>query len=174
MVISKWWKWLMHSPPVWQALTEGLKATTLVPNPLGISSQTHVSCGWKGVLMHKHYNMSIDYYFLCFVTLIGCILFVIVPAWVENYACFSLLLVFLLFIDLTLLVLFLSVLKKIQKPIKIENSLKSLITCIVYISCEFSLVPSYLWRSAFTSLACYVCIYIFVRKSLKTMGDCCK
>ena len=80
----------------------------------------------------------------------------------------------LVFVDFTLFFLFSSVLKKIQKPIKIENSLKSLITCIVYISCEFSLVPSYLWRSAFTSLACYVCIYIFVRKSLKTMGDCCK
>ena len=124
--------------------------------------------------MHKHYNMSIDYYFLCFVTLVGCVLFVIVLAQVENYACFSLLLMFLLFVDLTLLVLFLSVLKKIQKPIKIEKSLKSLITCIVYISCEFSLVPSYLWHSAFTSLACYVCTYIFVGKNLKTMGDCCK
>ena len=45
-------------------------------------------------------------------------------------------------IDLTFLVLFLSVFK-IQKPIKIEKSSKSLITCVVYITWEFSLVPSY-------------------------------
>ena len=32
---------------------------------------------------------------------------------------------------------------KIQKPIKIENSLKSLIACVVYITCEFGLVPLY-------------------------------
>ena len=54
---------------------------------------------------------------------------------------------------------------KIQKPIKIEKSPKSLITCVVYITCEFGLVPSYLWQSAFTSLACYVCTSIFVGKS---------
>ena len=53
-----WWKWLMHSPPIWQASTECLKATTLVPNPIGISPQTHVTCGWRRVLVHKHYNMS--------------------------------------------------------------------------------------------------------------------
>ena len=32
---------------------------------------------------------------------------------------------------------------KIQKPIKIEKSSKSLIVCVVYITCEFGLVPSY-------------------------------
>ena len=53
-----WWGWLMHSPPVWQASTKGLEATTLVPNPIGISPQTHVMCGWRRVLMHKHCNMS--------------------------------------------------------------------------------------------------------------------
>ena len=26
-------------------LTEGLKVTTLIPNPIGISPQTHVMCG---------------------------------------------------------------------------------------------------------------------------------
>ena len=30
---------------VWQTLTEGLKVATLVPNPIGISPQTHVTCG---------------------------------------------------------------------------------------------------------------------------------
>ena len=61
MVISEWWmlwRWLMHSPPVWQASTKGLEATTLVSNLIRISPQMHVTCGWRGVLMHKHYNMS--------------------------------------------------------------------------------------------------------------------
>ena len=80
----------------------------------------------------------------------------------------------LIFVDLTFLVLFFSVFKKIQKPIKIEKSSKSLIACVVYITWEFSLVPSYLWHSAFTSLTCFVCTYIFVGEILKTMGDCCK
>ena len=48
------------------------------------------------------------------------------------------------------------------------------IAYVVFITCEFGLIPSYLWRNAFTNLACYVCIYIFVRKILKTMCDCCK
>ena len=55
-VISEWgmwWRWLMHSPPVWQASLEGLKVITIVPNPLGISPQTQVSCGWRRVHMHK-------------------------------------------------------------------------------------------------------------------------
>ena len=61
MVIPEWWmlwRWLMHSPSIWQVSTKGLEATTLAPNPIRISLQTHVTCGWKGVLMHKHYNMS--------------------------------------------------------------------------------------------------------------------
>ena len=53
-----WWRWLMHSPPVWQASPEGLKVITIVPNPLGISPQTQVWCGWRRVHMLKHYNMS--------------------------------------------------------------------------------------------------------------------
>ena len=48
----------------------------------------------------------------------------------------------LVFIDLTFLVLFLSVFKN-SKTIKIEKSSKSLISCFVYITCEFGLVPSY-------------------------------
>ena len=79
----------------------------------------------------------------------------------------------LVFIDLTFLVLFFSVFKN-SKTIKIEKSSKSLIACFMYITCEFDLVPLYLWCSAFTSLACYICTFIFVGKILKTMGDCCK
>ena len=61
MVISVWWtwgRWSVHSPLAWKASLEGLKILTLVPNPIGISPQMHVMCGWRGVLMHKHYNMS--------------------------------------------------------------------------------------------------------------------
>ena len=59
MVIPEWWmwwKWSMHSPPVWQASPEGLKATILVPNPIGLSPQTHVRVGEKG------YSCMITYY----------------------------------------------------------------------------------------------------------------
>ena len=40
MVISEWWmwwRWLVHSPIAWKASHEGLKALTLVPNPIRIS-----------------------------------------------------------------------------------------------------------------------------------------
>ena len=46
MVIPKWWmwwKWSMHSSPVWQDSLKGLKAITLVPNPIGISPK-HTWC----------------------------------------------------------------------------------------------------------------------------------
>ena len=79
----------------------------------------------------------------------------------------------LVFIDFTFLVLFFSEFKN-SKTIKMEKSSKSLIACFVYITCEFGLVPSYLWRSAFTRLAYFVCTYIFVGEILKTMCDCCK
>ena len=60
MVIPEWWtwwRWLVHSPTTWKVSLEGLKVLTLVPNPIRISPQTHVSWLWR-VLMHKHYNMS--------------------------------------------------------------------------------------------------------------------
>ena len=52
-----------------------------------------------------------------------------------------------LFIDLTFLVLFFSMFKN-SKTIKIEKTSKSLITCFVYITCEFGLVPSYLYEKS--------------------------
>ena len=66
MVIPKWWtwwRWLVHSPTTWKAWHEGLKALTPIPNPIRKSPQTQVTCGWKRVLMHKHYNMSMHQYF---------------------------------------------------------------------------------------------------------------
>ena len=79
----------------------------------------------------------------------------------------------LVVIDLTFLVLFFSVFKN-SKTIKNEKSSKILITCFVCITCEFGLVPLYLWPSAFTSLACFVCTYICVGEILKSMCNCCK
>ena len=53
-----WWRWLVHSPTAWKVSLEGLKVLALVPTPRGISPQMHVTCEWRRVLMHKHYNMS--------------------------------------------------------------------------------------------------------------------
>ena len=36
---------MRHSPHVWQTSTAGLKVTIHIPNPIGISPQTHVTCG---------------------------------------------------------------------------------------------------------------------------------
>ena len=117
MVISEWWtwwRWLVHSPIAWKASHEGLKALTPVPNPIRISPQTQVTCGWKRVLMHKHYNMSMHQYFLCFMTLFGCLLIdyvfwnLCVCFCILSYKLFSLLLLINLFI----------LVSKIQKPHK--------------------------------------------------------
>ena len=48
MVISAWWRWLVHSPPVWQDSPKGLKAITLVPNPIGISPKYTWCVGEEG------------------------------------------------------------------------------------------------------------------------------
>ena len=69
-----WWRWLVHSPTAWKASHECLKALTPIPNPIRKSPKMQVTCGWKRVLMHKHYNMSMPQYFLCFVTLFGCLI----------------------------------------------------------------------------------------------------
>ena len=49
-----WWKWSVLSPHAWKASLRGLKVLTLVPNPVGISPQMHVTCGWRAVLMHDY------------------------------------------------------------------------------------------------------------------------
>ena len=112
-----WWRWLMHSPLAWQASPEGLKALTLVSNSIGISPQTHVTCGWKGVLMHKYYNMSMHQYFLCFVTMLDCMLFASL-SW-KLFA-FVLNVFTLLLFDQS----FLAFMSKIQKHIKSRKSKK--------------------------------------------------
>ena len=78
---------------------------------------------------------------------------------------------------LTLLLCFSFVWVKNPKPHKKWKKIKfkSLIVYVwVHIICEFDLVPSYLWRSAFTKLACYACTSSFLEKILISMCDCCK
>ena len=57
--------------PSWEAFQAVGECTNPVPNPIRISPQTQVTCGWKRVLMHMHYNMSMHQYFLYFVILFG-------------------------------------------------------------------------------------------------------
>ena len=64
-----------------------------------------------------------------------------------------------LFVDLTLLFFFCMSKKnpKTHKKYKISKKFDHLYCVISHV--EFGLVPSYQWRSAYTSLACYVCIF---------------
>ena len=123
MVIPKWWtwwRWLVHSPT---ASHEGLKALTPLPNPIWISPQTQMTCGWKTVLMHKHYNKSMHQYFLCFVTLFGCLLIDYVN-W-NLFVCFCIFFFFFsykLFLMLLLINLFILMGQKSKNHIKNRKS----------------------------------------------------
>ena len=85
----------------------------------------------------------------------------------QFIACFFYKFCFVLvvFVDLTLLVLFFSVFKnsKTHKNWKISKNFDRL--CCVY--------HMWFW-SAFSRLTCFICTYIYVGKILKTMCDCCK
>ena len=109
-----WWRWLVHSPTAWKASHEGLKALTPVPNPIRKSPQMQVTCGWKRVLMHKHYNMSMHQYFLCFVTLVGCLIIDCVGWNLFVYFCILSFIFFNVAFDQS----FPSYVSKIQKPHK--------------------------------------------------------
>ena len=137
MVIPKWWmwwKWLMHSSPAWKASPEGLKALTLIPNPIRISPQTHITYGWRRVLMHKHYNMSMHQYFLCFVTMLGCVLF-------DNlcWKLFVCLFFFKCFYIVAFDQSFLIFVSKIHKHIKSRKSKKFYRHCCVLSQAYFAL-----------------------------------
>ena len=128
MVIPEWrtwWRWLVHSPTAWKASREGLKALTPVPNLIRKSPQTQVTCGWKRVLMHKHYNMSMHQYFICFVTLFGC-LTIDCMGW-NLFVCFCIL--SFIFFMLLLINLFLLICQKSKNHIKSRKS-KSLIDIV--------------------------------------------
>ena len=87
-------------------------------------------------------------------------------------SCISLYALFCFCFDHTLLSLF--CVCKNSKPHKKWKIQKVWSHMFEYMSCEFGLVPSYLWHSAFTSLACFVCTYIFVGEILKSRCDCYK
>ena len=138
-----WWRWLVHSPTAWKASHEGLKALTLVPNPIWKSPQTQVMCGWKRLLMHKHYNMSMHQYFLCFVTLV--VLIIDGMGW-NLFVCFCI----LSFIFLLLLInLFLLMCQKSKNHIKSRKS-KSLIDIVEF--CLKTCFALYLCANGFVHL----------------------
>ena len=87
--------------------------------------------------------LSLDSYLLCDLHLIISA-FMLERSHMLSFFFYKSLLVFLVFVDLTLFdfLFFFSVLKnsKTHKKLKIS---KSLISCIVYITCEFSLVLPY-------------------------------
>ena len=131
MVIPEWWmwwRWLVHSLTAWKASHEGLKALTPVPNPIRKSPQMQVTCGWKRVLMHKHYNMSMHQYFLCFVTVFDYLLIDYVGGFLFVYLC---ILLFIFVFDQS----FSSYVSKIQKSHKkkIENQ-KVWLTLLSFVS----------------------------------------
>ena len=150
-VISEWgmwWRWLMHSPPVWQASLEGLKVTTIVPNPLGISPQMQVSCGWRRVHMHKQYNIDC----LCDLCYLSSM------CWKFLFVCLLFALNVFTFFFYQSLFVFVS---KIQKHIKVENP-KSLIDIIVYchkhvLPCTFVLMALCIYECSLYLMHLYHC-----------------
>ena len=78
----------------------------------------------------------------------------------------------LLFLHLILLLCFCFCVCKNPKTTKKVKNSKSLIIYIwSHVTCDFGLVPSYKWRSTFTSLTCFVYTSIFVGKILTSMCD---
>ena len=130
MVIPEWWtwwRWLVHSPTAWKASHEGLKAQTLVPNPIRKSPQTQVTCGWKRVLMHKHYNMSMhQYFYTLWFFLVVWLLIVWVEICLFVFAYFH-----SYFLMLLLINLFLLMCQKSKNHIKSRKS-KSLIDIVEF------------------------------------------
>ena len=115
--------------------------------------------------MHKHYNMSMHQFFLCFVTMFGCLLLDYVRCYLFIYLC--ILLVFFLF----LINPFLLMCQKSKNHIKIRKS-KSLIdivefclkTCFALYLCANGFVH---FRALLVSLHSYHCgrnleIYVIV------------
>ena len=82
-----WWRWLMRSPTAWKASLEGLKVLTLVPNPIGISPQTHMTCGEEGYSCISITTCPcINTSYVVWLCLVVCLLVV----WVDNwlFVCF--------------------------------------------------------------------------------------
>ena len=160
-----WWRWLRHSPTIWKASHEGLKSLTPIPNPIRISPQTQVKCGWKRVLMHKHYNISMHQYFLYFMTLFGCLLIDYV-IW-NSFVCFCTL-SYKLSSILLLINLFILVCQKSKNHIKSRKS-KVWVTLLSFVSklvlpCTFVLMALCIYE-----LSLFLCTLITVEEILKSM-----
>ena len=160
-----WWRWLGHSPIVWKASHEALKALTPVTNPIWISPQTQVTCGWKMVLMHKYYNMSMHQYFLCFVTLFGCLLIDYV---IWNLFVRFCILSYKLSSILLLISLFILMCQKSKNHIKSRKS-KVWLTLLSFVSklvlpCTFALMALCIYERSL-----FLCTLITVEEILKSM-----
>ena len=84
--------------------------------------------------MHKHYNMSMHQYFLCFVTMFDCLLIDYVGGCLFVYLC--ILLFIFVFVQSS------SYVSKIQKSHKKNRKSKSLIDIVEFLSQNlFCLVP---------------------------------
>ena len=168
VVISEWWmwwRWLWHSPIVWKASHEGLKALTPVPNPIRISPQTQVTCRWKSLLVHKHYNMSMHQYFLCFVTLFSC-LFIDYVIW-NLFVCFCIL-SYKLSSILLLINLFILMCQKSKNHIKSRKS-KVWLTLLSFVSKLVLPCTVVLMALCIYERSSFLCTLITVEEILKSM-----
>ena len=155
----------MLSPTAWKASHEGLKVLTLVPNPIRKSPQTHVTCGWKRILMHKYYNMSMHQYFLCFVTLFGCLL--INCDWLKFVCLFLQSIIY--FFLLILIILFLLLCQKSKNLIKSRKS-KSLIDIVEFLSQNYFLPCTFvLMALCIYERSLFLCTLIAMEEILKSM-----
>ena len=155
----------MHSPTAWKDSHESLKALTPVPNPIRISPQTQVTCGWKRVLTHKHYNMSMHQYILCFVTLFGC-LFIDYVIW-NLFVCFCIL-SYKLFSMLLLINFFILIFTKSKNHIKSRKS-KVWLTLLSFVSklvlpSTFGLMALCIYERSL-----FLCTLITMEEILKSM-----
>ena len=121
---------------------------TLIPNNHSIWMRKG-SCGWAFALLVFDLILSIfagPFYALD-----------------ASLSCIYLYELFLLFLHLILLLYFCFCVCKNPKTHKTWKVQKFNRICLS--TYEFGLVPSYYWCSAFSSLVCYVCTFIFVGKS---------
>ena len=124
-----------------------------------------VSCGWKRVLMNKHYNMSMHQYFLCFVTFFGCLLIDYV-SW-NMIVCFCIL-SYKFFLLLLLINPFILMCQKSKNHIKSRKSnvwltLLSFVSKLV-LPCTFVLMALCIYKCSL-----FLCTLITVEEILKSM-----
>ena len=154
----------MHSPTDWKASHKGLKALTPIPNPIRKSPQRQVTCGWKRVLMHKHYNMSMhQYFYTLWFFLVVWLLIVCVEICLSVFAYFH-----SYFLMLLLFNLFLLMCQKSKNHIKSRKS-KVWLTLLSFVSkhvlpCTFVLMALCIYERSL-----FLCTLITVEEILKSM-----